>query len=200
VASIDIGAITSGHIGEDATVEGVVVKAASFPHGFRFTLEDGTGQIALVMWHEVFDDCWDAGKINLGARVRAEGAIVLYEGQWQIQPTAGAGVKAIQSASAWAPQRQIGSLGGNEAGERVMVEGRVIRVEGLRDAVKVFLGDESGEIVVFIWRDILDRVANNTALGTVGSRVRVVGALQVYRANLEVQPSLPGDVTVLEMP
>jgi DNA/RNA endonuclease YhcR with UshA esterase domain len=197
---IDIGAIAPGHIGEDATVEGTVVKAASFPRGFRFNLDDGTGQIALVMWHEVYDDCWDASKINLGARVRAKGEIVVYEGEWQIQPSAGASVKAVQGAAAWAPPHQIGSLSGDEAGKRVMIEGQVIRVEGLRDAVKVFLDDESGEVVVFIWRDILDRIADNTALGTVGSHVLVVGTVEVYRANLEVQPTLPGDVRVLAMP
>ena len=200
VALMVMGAITPGHVGEYVTVEGTVVNAASFPNGFRFTLDDGTGQIALVMWHEVYDDCWDAGKINLGATVRAKGRVVLYEGEWQIQPNAGGDVKAVRSAAAWAPLRGIGFLSGDEAGERVMIEGQVIRVEGLQSAVKVFLGDESGEVLVFIWRDILDRIVENRALGTVGSRVRVVGTVEVYRANLEVTPALPGDVTVLEMP
>jgi hypothetical protein len=30
--------------------------------------------------------------------------------------------------------------------------------------------------------------------------VRVVGAVQVYRSNLEIVPTLPGDVVVIEMP
>jgi len=62
----------------------------------------------------------------------------------------------------------------------------------------VFVGDGSGEVVVFVWRTVLDRISNNTALGTPGSRVRVVGTVEVYRGNLEVTPTLPNDVVVLE--
>jgi DNA/RNA endonuclease YhcR with UshA esterase domain len=80
-----------------------------------------------------------------------------------------------------------------------MVEGRVVRVEGLESAVKVFLADETGEIVVFLWRNVLDRVTRNVGLGTPGSRVRVVGTLNIYRSNLELEPALPSEVTVIEV-
>ncbi|MEE8389758.1 MAG: DNA-binding protein, partial [Anaerolineae bacterium] len=83
---------------------------------------------------------------------------------------------------------------------RVMIEGEVIRVEGLRSAVKVFVSDGTGEIVVFLWRTVLDRITNNTGLGTPGSRARIVGTVEIYRNNLEVIPTLPNDVTVLEIP
>jgi DNA/RNA endonuclease YhcR with UshA esterase domain len=75
----------------------------------------------------------------------------------------------------------------------------VVRVEGTSSAVKVFVSDGSGEIMVFIWRNVLDRIANNTGLGTVGSRVRAAGTVTVYRGALEVVPALPCDVAVLEM-
>ena len=51
---------------------------------------------------------------------------------------------------------------------------------------------------VFIWRTILDRIPKaNPALGTAGTRVRVVGVVQEYRGNLEIVPALPYDVEVL---
>ena len=52
----------------------------------------------------------------------------------------------------------------------------------MSSAVKVFVGAEGeaqGEIVVFIWRNVLDRIENNEALGTAGSRVRVVGVVEI---------------------
>ena len=73
-------------------------------------------------------------------------------------------------------------------------------MEGLSSAAKVFVGDETGEVMVFIWRTVLDRIPNNTGLGTEGTRVRVVGTVEIYRSNLEVVPTLPYDVVVLEMP
>ena len=195
-----IKVITAGCIGKVVTVEGMVVGAASFSAGFKFTLDDGTGQIVLLVWHEVYDDCWDALKINLGARVRATGEIGQYAGELQIQPNFGGDVEAIESATAWAAPREIGSLSGGDEGQRVMIEGTVIRVEGEEGWAKVFIGDGTGEVVVFLWRNLLDRIPDNTALGTEGSRVRVVGVVEVYRSNLEIVPTLPSDVTVLEMP
>jgi DNA/RNA endonuclease YhcR with UshA esterase domain len=199
-----MGAITAEGVGDAVTVEGTVVGATSFSQGFTFTLDDGTGQIVLLTWHEVYDDCWDAAEINLGATVRASGEIGQYEGQLQLEPQFGGDVKAVQGAVAQAPPRDIGSISGADEGQRVTIEGEVVRVEGLSSAVKVSLRDAGsaaqGEIVVFIWRNVLDRIANNAGLGTEGSRVRVTGTVQVYRSNLEIVPALPNDVTVLEMP
>ena len=195
-----IEAITAGRSGEEVTVEGTVVSAASFSAGFKFTLDDGTGQIVLLMWHNVYDNCWDAANINLGAKVQATGEIGQYEGELQIEPGFGGDVKAIEGTAAWATPREICSLTGDDEGQRVMIEGQVIRVEGLSSAVKVFVGDGTGETLVFVWRNVLDRIADNTALGTPGSRVRVVGTVEVYKGNLEVVPALPNDVTMLGMP
>ncbi len=195
-----ISDISAARAGEEVTVEGEVVGAASFSAGFKFTLDDGTAQIVLLMWHNVYDDCWDAPEINLGARVRATGEIGEYEGELQIEPGFGGDVKAIEGAAPWATPRDIGTLSGGDEGQRVMIEGRVIRVEGGGTWVKVFLGDDTGEVVVFIWRTVLDRIPANTALGQEGTRVRVVGTVEIYRSNLQVTPVLPYDVVVLEMP
>jgi DNA/RNA endonuclease YhcR with UshA esterase domain len=199
-----IGSVSADQVGEEVTVEGTVQSAASFSHGFKLTLEDGSGQIALLMWHDVYDDCWDSSEINLGATVRANGEVSQYEGELQIEPRFGGDVKAVEGAGAQAPRRDIGSISGADEGQRVMIEGHVTRIEGSSSAVKVFLRDDGaaaeGEIVVFIWRNVLDRIARNTGLGTPGSRVRVVGTVQIYRSNLEIVPALPNDVTVLEIP
>jgi len=195
-----IGAITADRIGEEVMVEGAVVGTASFSAGFKFTLDDGTGQIVLLMWHNVYDDCWDAAEINLGAKVQATGAIGQHEGELQIQPDYGGDVKAIEGAAAWATPREIGSLTGDDEKQRVMIEGEVVRVEGLSSAVKVFVSDGTGETLVFVWRNVLDRIADNTALGTPGSHVRVAGTVEVYKGNLEIVPTLPNDVVVLGMP
>jgi DNA/RNA endonuclease YhcR with UshA esterase domain len=195
-----IHSVTVDRVGEEVTLEGKVVDTASFSKGFQFTLDDGTGQIVLLTWHNVYDDCWDAPEMKEDAVVRVTGEISEYEGHLEIQPRFGGDVKVVQEAVTQAPRRDIGSISGVDDGERVMIEGKVIRTEGLPSAVKVFLADDSGEILVFIWRNVLDRISDNTGLGTPGSLVRVVGTVQTYQANLEVVPSLPNDVTVLELP
>ena len=198
VSLTPIEAITAQRLGEVVSVEGAVVDVRSFSHGFAFTLDDGGGQIELLMWHNVYDDCWDAGKINLGAMVRAAGEIGQYEGALQIEPDFGGDVKVSAPAAPAPPRREIGSLSGGDEGQRVTIEGVVIRVEGRDSWAKIFIGDETGEIAIFMYRNVLDRVPQNTALGAPGSRVRVVGPVSVYRGNLEIAPALPCDVTVLQ--
>lgn len=195
-----IRSITVDDVGEEVTLEGRVVDTVSFSSGFQFVLDDGTGQIVLLMWHNVYDDCWDAPKMNLDGMVRVTGEITQYEGQLEIQPRFGREVKVIRESADQVPQRDIGSIGGVDEGQRVTIEGHVVRTEGLSSAVKVFLADDTGEILVFVWRNVLDRVADNTGLGTPGSLVRVVGTVQKYRSNLEIVPALPNDVRVLEIP
>jgi DNA/RNA endonuclease YhcR with UshA esterase domain len=195
-----IRSITVDRVGQEVTLEGRVVDAVSFSKGFQFTLDDGTGEIVLLMWHNVYDDCWDAPKLNIDAVVRVTGEISQYEGQLEIQPRFGGDVKVLRGAMTQPPRRAIGSIVSADDGQRVVIEGRVVRTEGLSSAVKVFLADDTGEILVLVWRNVLDRVANNTGLGTPGSVVHVVGLVQIYRANLEIVPVLPNDVMVLEMP
>lgn len=200
VALTSIGGITAADAGDEVTVEGDVIGAESFSQGFKFTLDDGSGQIVLLMWHNVYDDCWDASEINLGARVRATGEVGEYSGELQIEPGFGGDVKAVEGAEARGTPRDIGSLSGADEGLRVMIEGRVIRVEGGSSWVKISVGDDTGEVVVFVWRTVLDRIADNTGLGVEGTRVRVVGSLEIYRSNLQVAPTLPNDVVVLGTP
>lgn len=200
IVVIPIGQLNGEMVGQEVTVEGTVVGIESFSAGFKFTLDDGTGRTVLLMWHSVYDECWDAAGLNLGARVRVTGEVDKYEDELQVQPSWGGAVKTLAPADAWADPRPIGSLSGADEGQQVMVEGEVVRIEGSEGWVKVFVSDGSGEIAIFIWRSVLDRIPGNTGLGTPGNRVRVVGAVAVYRSNLEVVVTLPYDVTVLEVP
>jgi DNA/RNA endonuclease YhcR with UshA esterase domain len=127
IPTVPIGGLAE-RTGQEVTVEGRVVAVASFSKGFKFTLDDGTGQVVLLMWLNVYDDCRDARKINLGARVRATGTVQTYEGQLQIAPQWGRQVKALQAAAPSAPTRPIASITPAK-GQRVRIEGTVARSE-----------------------------------------------------------------------
>ncbi len=182
-------------LGSEVTVSGQVVATASFAGGYKFTLSDGTGQVTLLMWSNVYDDCWDAPILNLGATVTARGLAGQFEGEWQVEPDFGGDVKVTAPGGQPAVQA-IGSLG-DYMGQRVTIMGQISRVEGTNSGARLFVADDSGEILVFIWNNTLERIANNQALGTPGTRVRVVGYVQEFRSNREIVPTLPYDVTVL---
>lgn len=192
-----IGDLHAGYADQEVTVAGQVIAAASFAKGFKFTLDDGTGQVILLLWHSVYDDCWDAPQLNVGATARATGQVSQFEGELQIVPNFGGDVKVTVPGAPFAPQRDIGSLSAHVE-QQVTITGQISRVEGTGQGAKLFIADDTGEVLVFLWNNVLERVRNNQALGTPGARVRVVGTVQVYRSNLEIVPVLPYDVEVLQ--
>ena len=193
---VPLAQLSAAQAGQEVTVGGQVIGTASFSHGFKFTLDDGTGQVVLLMWHNVYDDCWDAPQLNIGATVRATGEVGEFEGELQIEPGFGGDVQVTAPGGPFAPGREIGSLSAY-VGQRVMIEGYVVRTAGSGSGVTVFVGDDTGDIGVYIWNNILERISENTGLGTDGTPVRVVGVVQEYRSNLQVVPVLPYDVVIL---
>ncbi|MCB8945963.1 MAG: hypothetical protein H6658_19630 [Ardenticatenaceae bacterium] len=183
-------------MGQEVTVNGTVVHTASFSGGFKFTLSDGTGQVTLLMWHNVYDECWAAPELNRGAMVQATGEVGMFEGELQIVPDFGGDVKVTAVGAPFAPERSIGDLG-NHMGELVQITGQINRIESISSGAKIFVMDDTGEILVFVWSNILDRVPNNVALGVPGTTVRVVGAVEEFRSNREIVPALPYDIVVL---
>jgi hypothetical protein len=181
--------------GQRVAVVGQVTAVASFSRGYRFTLSDGGGRVTLLMWDNVYDDCWDAPQINLGATVWALGEVGYFDGDLQIVPNFGGHVKVNAAPSAPPPAVEIGALG-ERVGQRVTVAGQIDRVAGNDNGQTLFLQDGSGEIAVFIWQNTFERIPNRGGL-TAGARVRVVGPVSVFRNNLQIIPTLPYDVVLL---
>jgi len=182
---------------EEVTVIGKVTATASFSHGFRFTLDDGSGQVTLLMWHNAYDDCYAAPQLNIGAEVRATGKVGEYQGELQVVPRFGSQVRVQRAGGAFAPQVALSAVR-DYMGQVVQVTGEIGNVSGTSSAVTLSVFDETGAAPIFIWRTILDRIPKaNPALGTVGTRVRVVGVVQEYRGTLQIAPALPYDVEVL---
>ncbi len=181
---------------EQVTLRGQVVATASFSHGYRFTLDDGSGRVTLLLWHNVYDDAWDAPQLNLGATVRVNGRTSLFNNELQIEPRFGSQVRVISPGGPIGTPRAIGELA-HHMGELVVITGTINRVAASSVGVRLFVRDDSGEIAVFIWNNTLERIANNTALGEPGTAVRVHGWVQEFRSNREVVPVLPVDVVVL---
>ncbi len=194
--SVPIGGLDADS-GDGVTIKGQVIATASFSKGFKFTVDDGTGQLILLLWHTTYDETPAAPRLNVGVTVRVTGKIGAYEGELQITPYGGSDVTVLSSGYA-AAACDAGALG-EHLGERVAITGQVTRVEAAgSSAVKVYITDESGEALVFIWNSVLDRIPNaNPALGTIGTQVRVTGVVEEYKGTLELIPTLPYDVEVL---
>ena len=191
---LSIGALAAQPLGATVTVEGTVIVAESFQNGFRLTLDDGTGQVVLLLWLSACDELADPARLQTGARVRVTGELKEYRGQREVVPARGSDVVVPQAAPA-SVRRDIASITSADVGTLVAVEGTVTRHEPFSQGYRVWIDDGSGELMLLLWENIYGRVAGRERL-TAGARVGALGVVEEYRGTLEIIPQLPGDVTV----
>ena len=185
----DIGALPAD---TEVTISGNVVWSASFAKGFKLTVQDATGRVTLLLWHNVYDECWDKNVLNVGATVVATGNTGNFEGELQVVPWWGGGVDVTAPAYAYATPRKAAELG-QFIGERAMVEGNVTRVDVMEQFTKIYVDDGSAEIEIFLWSNVWVRVPNKDAIAA-GSHLKVVGVVGEFRGTIQLVPPLPTDV------
>ncbi len=78
--------ITLGQVGDILLVEARITAAEDFSKGKRFTLDDGSGSIILLLWQDVYDQLPDPDQLQPGAKVRVTGEIEVFDGQFEIIP------------------------------------------------------------------------------------------------------------------
>ncbi len=185
-------------VGETVTARGRIVSTTSFSKGFKFTLDDGTGQVTLLLWHDIYDACGDAPGLNVGAQVRVVGEVGTYDGEVQLEPRSGDGVTVVTAGGGGGAPLEVAALG-DALSQRATIEGELVTVQDAGVGTKLFVSDGTGQVLVFIWDTVLTRIPDaNPALGTPGTRLRVTGQVQEYEGTLEVVPVLPYDVEILQ--
>jgi DNA/RNA endonuclease YhcR with UshA esterase domain len=190
---VPLSALNLDRVGEIVTVQGTVVDVVSFSSGFKFTLDDGTGQVVLLLWLATYDELADPAGLNLSARVRATGRVEEYEGTLQVVPASGVDVEVLTPGQAEAPLRKTGSLTVDDVGTRVAVEGAIARTEPFSGGQRVWIDDGTGEVILLLWDNVYRRVPEQDRL-IPGAWVRAMGIVEEYRGRLEVVPVLPRDV------
>jgi DNA/RNA endonuclease YhcR with UshA esterase domain len=86
VPQVAIGQIQAEDAGQTVQVAGQVIDATPFSRGLKLVLEDGTGEVILLLWQEVLD-ALDAGKAPApGDLVTVEGEIAAYQDELEIVP------------------------------------------------------------------------------------------------------------------
>lgn len=191
VSIADLSADRQGRV----AVEGRVVDVASFSAGFKLTLDDGTGQVMLLLWLPVYDELPNPAALGRGAQVRAAGRVESYEGALQLVPSAGADVTVLRPAADEAPQREIATISPADIGTAVTVEGAIVRAEAFSRGQRLWLDDGTGQVLVLLWENVAQRVVGRERL-VAGAWLRASGVVAEYRGTLEVVPQWPADVTV----
>ena len=191
-----ISAIDASRVGQVVAVRGQVIAAASFSAGFRFTLNDGSGSIALVLFDGIYREVSNRSTLNLGAQVAVEATIVEFNGAFELQPATGRAVTIEQPGSSTIVKtRAVNTLTASDIGSLAAVVGDVLRVEGFSAGVSVFVNDGTGELRVVIFNNVLNYVPDAPSLQA-GAKLRVTGRVDLFNDALELVPALGYDVVI----
>jgi DNA/RNA endonuclease YhcR with UshA esterase domain len=194
---LTVGALSPADVGRMVTLHGVVGPAEPFSSGVRYTLSDGTGEITLLLWSNVVEEA-PAGLVG-GAEVRVLGQIAEYKGTLEIIPRQGSDLEVLGQGTLPTPTPEaitpIGEITTEQEGQILTVEGTLGDVETFSSGLRGPLQDDSGEILLLLWQNVVDAYPDADRLAA-GVRVRITGEIVVYQGTLEIVPEAAGIVIV----
>jgi DNA/RNA endonuclease YhcR with UshA esterase domain len=89
---VPIGELSAARVGERVIVEAGIVAVEPFSEGVKALLDDGSAQITLLLWQNVYDVVPDRERLIAGAIVRVAGELQEYRGELEIVPGMGTDV------------------------------------------------------------------------------------------------------------
>jgi DNA/RNA endonuclease YhcR with UshA esterase domain len=189
-----IAAITAADVGRTVTLERAGIANVDYlSKGIKFTLTDATGSIALILWQDVLEETEDRHGLLAGSQVQVTGRIDEYQGELEIVPRAGDGVKVVdRGGRPPVEERAVAQITAADEGRIFAVQGTLTRIEG-RGWLQLWLDDGTGELLVFVPERV---VAYLPAGRGPGVKLRVTGEVEIYQGTLEIIPPAGADVEV----
>lgn len=163
------------------------------------TLRDSTGSIDLAVSRDLEGLSGALLPLEPGQSVEATGAVDLYRGTPQMVPASVADILLLTETVPIASPGPIGGLGTADRGRLVMVQGTVRQVQPFSAGLRLLLDDGTGEIVVVVWQDVRQSLADEAFL-VAGEQVQVVGEVSAYRGQPQIIPQRALDLAPVSRP
>lgn len=182
--TIEIGGIAESDIEKRVIVTAKIVRASEFSQGMRYTLDDGTGTILLILWRDVLETVNARAELLPGATVRVTGAVELFNKQLEVIPDFGDEVALVEAAPVVTVTiRPIDSITADDLDATIHVEGIVTELTEFSAGKYATVTDESGTIRVTVFESVLQEIKTQL---NIGAAVRAEGRVNVFRGNLEI--------------
>ena len=95
---VAIGQLTADDLGQMVQVEGEVAGVVPFSRGMKYTLDDGTGTITLLLWQEIHEAVEDPAALTTTARLAVHGEVAEYQGNLELVPQFPSDIKVLTAA------------------------------------------------------------------------------------------------------
>lgn len=179
-----ISALTTDDKDSLVILQGKITRATDFSQGKRFTLDDSSGTISLVIWSDVFQQLSIAPDLQEGAALRVIGKIDVFNDALELVPARAADIELV--AAAVIPTvalRTISSLSTDDLDTSVLIQGTISELEDFSAGKYVTLQDDTGTIRVVIFKNVLTPIQSQLAIG---AKVSARGKVNVFAGKLEL--------------
>ncbi len=179
-----IASITAADKDARAIITAKIARANQFSYGMRYTLDDGTGRIVLLIWADVLEKIAARADLKAGAQVRVTGQVDVFNDELEIIPERAQDVELV--AAAVVPTvtiRNIASISTNDLDQIVLLQATISELKDFSAGKYVTIQDDSGSIRVTVFKNVLTPIQDKLAIG---AQVSVRGKVNVFRGNLEI--------------
>ena len=192
-AEMAVGDVTPADVGRTLTLSGTLGPPEPFSAGKKFTLDDGTGQITLLLWEDEYERAPDG--LGSGAEVIVTGEVAEYQGELELIPLDALKIQVLSPGAAPQPDEPegvtIGDVISADVGRSLTLAGTLGEMETFSKGIKFPLDDGTGTIVLLLWQEVYDGIPDAGLLAA-GAQVEVVGRIDEYQGELEIVPEAEG--------
>jgi DNA/RNA endonuclease YhcR with UshA esterase domain len=191
-----MGELSAVDTGQMAAVEGSIAQIHPFSAGVKLTLDDGSGEVTLLLWQDLYDSLAGGEALVEGMEIRALGEITEYQGELELVPELPSDVTVTAATEPFVSDRELGGLVPGDLGQMVRVEGLLKSLRPFSAGVKGILDDGTGTVTLLLWQDVYDALPDPASL-VPGAVLRVEGEVAEYRGELEVVPRSAAGVSTV---
>ena len=191
-----IGEITASDVGQMVSIEGQIAEVRPFSAGVKYTIEDGSGRITLLLWQDVDRAVAGREALIVGSKIAAQGLVSEYQGELEVVPELALDVQIVQAREVTYTPVDIGAITAEDVGAQVRIQGQIAQVTPFSAGVKYTVRDGTGEITLLLWSDVAEAVPRREDL-IAGAEISARGKVSEYHGELEIIPAAGTDVTVL---
>jgi DNA/RNA endonuclease YhcR with UshA esterase domain len=189
-----IGKISAADKDKLVQIGGTVAEASNFSAGFKLMLRDGTGQIAVVLFENVFDGLTRPADVNVGATMTVTGRVDEFANELEVIPSSGSAVTVSMLPKREVKAYKLGAITGNDHNAVVQIAGEVAAVDAFENGLDVLVKDDSGAQVMRLWNVVAERMPLKA-----GDAVSVVGRVRAARnKGITIDVAMPSDVIVVK--
>ncbi len=179
-----IASLTQADQNATVIVQGKIARASEFSQGMRYTLDDGSGKITLLIWKDVLEKLSARAALKPGAEVRVTGTLDVFNNELEIVPANAGDVELV--AAAVVPTvsvRTIASISTNDLDQTVFIQGTIADAADFSAGKYVTVQDDSGKIRVTVFKNVLAPIQDKLAIG---APISVRGKVNVFRGEMEI--------------